>query len=86
MTLKATYDGRALVLHEPIDLAPGTECDLTLNIPSKGQGQSDTKAVSPALEELLRFVESVELSADFPDDACAQHDHYLYGTPKRLDP
>jgi hypothetical protein len=43
--------------------------------------------VKPAAEEpkptLLGLLKLAGTAKDMPADAAAQHDHYLYGTPKR---
>ena len=35
------------------------------------------------LLELVKVLEAFPSDPDWPPDAAAQHDHYLYGTPKR---
>jgi hypothetical protein len=35
------------------------------------------------LMDLVRRLESLEDDPDWPEDGAAEHDHYLYGTPKR---
>lgn len=35
------------------------------------------------LMDLVRRLEDIEGDPDWPEDGAAEHDHYLYGTPKR---
>ena len=35
------------------------------------------------LTDLVRLAEHLPGNADWPVDGAAEHDHYLYGTPKR---
>ena len=50
-----------------------------------GQQQPAAKAKRPLLE-LLEILGQFPPNPDWPEDAAAQHDHYLYGTPKRPNP
>jgi len=36
--------------------------------------------------ELLKLLEQLPANDDWPEDGAIQHDHYLYGTPKRTNP
>jgi len=72
--------GGVVVLDQPTSLAEGTRVRVLIE-----QGVSDANA-PPAeqgeslSEMLLSFAGTVH---DLPPDAAEQHDHYLYGTPKR---
>jgi hypothetical protein len=73
-TLKAHFDGKALIPDEPVDLP--LNCALEIQVkPIKNGGGS--------LAELARQLEKLPMNPDWPTDGAAQHDHYLYGTPKR---
>lgn len=72
--------GGVVVLDQPTSLAEGTRVRVLIE-----QAASDANA--PAADEgeslsemLLSFAGTVH---DLPPDAAEQHDHYLYGTPKR---
>jgi len=75
MTVKVHFDGKVLVPEEPIDLP----LNCTLEV--------DVKTPSPPLPDrpLMKLVELARKFpvTDAPTDGAAQHDHYLYGLPKR---
>jgi hypothetical protein len=76
-TLRARFDGRVLVPEEPVSLP--TDCVLEVQvkpIPSEESGNS-------FLARLAELAASFPPDPDAPVDGAAQHDHYLYGTPKR---
>jgi hypothetical protein len=76
-SIHAHFDGRVIVPHEPVDLPPGQ--DLIVRIePARSP---ETKPES-ALEWLA---DNAVHSSTTPDDLAHQHDHYLYGSPKRED-
>ncbi len=76
-TLIARFDGRVLVPEEPV------------NLPTDRALRVQVEPVMPGEEVLSPLAELAEWAATLPDnpnaptDAAAQHDHYLYGTPKR---
>lgn len=71
-TLRVHFDGKVLQLDEPADLPVNQPLEIEV------RGLS---AESP-LEELARLAREFP-AADLPSDLAAQHDHYLYGLPKR---
>jgi hypothetical protein len=81
MTLKAHFDGKNIVLDEPVP--PG----LTANTPVTvifGTGQASTNGQHPtsaadAFDAILGMAQDLGLPPDF----AAQHDHYVKGLPKR---
>ena len=71
-----TYHGRVkngvIVLDEPVPLPEGTEVKI--------------EPVEPAAEKPSVWDKLLELAGTaqgLPEDAARNHDHYLYGTPKR---
>lgn len=80
--LKAHFDGKVLVPDEPVNLP--VDCVLEVRVqpvPAKEQ-----IGVSPDERPLMKLVKALEEFPDDPDwpsDGAAQHDHYLYGLPKR---
>lgn len=74
--LTAHFDGKVLIPDEPVNLP--TDCALKVQVePVPG---------TPATEKpLLRLVELAKRFpvTDGPSDGAAQHDHYLFGLPKR---
>jgi hypothetical protein len=78
MTIRAHFDGRTLVPDEPLDLP--MDCRVELEVrrvvePSAG--------VKTPLQELAARLAEIPDNPDWPADGAMQHDHYLYGTPKR---
>jgi hypothetical protein len=76
-TVKVHYDGRVLVPDEAVDLPLNRPLELTvmsLDKPSKAPA---------ALDRLAALAQKFPIRAAKLGDLAAQHDHYLYGTPKR---
>ena len=73
-TIRVVFDGEVLRPEEPLDLQPNRWYAVTIT----EAGEDGTPAPG-VLDDLL------DLAADFdlPSDFAEQHDHYLYGTPKR---
>ena len=71
---------------EPVNGREGQPVIITFLEESDGAGETDA---TPSLEEievgweaLMKLVEECQVDTDIPDLA-HQHDHYLYGTPKK---
>jgi len=75
-TLRARFDGRSFVPEGPVTLAEGTEVELTVR---------DLNPSTPAKPPLQRLAEKLSSLPPLvgPADAASQHDHYLYGVPKK---
>lgn len=73
-TLTAMYDGRALIPTGAVDLPKGAMLRLRVEMPSSG---------ARPLELLAKLVQSLPASSGPLTDGAAQHDHYLYGAPKK---
>jgi hypothetical protein len=70
-TVSAHFDGRVIVPDQSLQLPVGQPLTVHIELP-----ESATQ----------RFAEFLTLAADLPDaaaDMATQHDHYLYGSPKR---
>ena len=80
-TVKARYDGRVFIPDQPVDLPVGFVLDISIEPPSP----PEAKPIQP-LTQLLEELEHLPENPDWPPDGAAQHDHYLYGTPKRENP
>jgi len=76
MNIKLAFDGKVFIPDQPIDLPEGSILEITLP-ESKEQG-----AANPLLD-LVELMRSYPSDPEWPEDAATQHDHYLYGTPKR---
>jgi hypothetical protein len=72
-TMTAVFDGRVLHPDSPSDLVPDTHYLITI------QDVPPPVAELGAWDVLATLVGTLEAPADW----AAEHDHYLYGTPKR---
>ena len=79
-TVKAHYDGKKLVLDEPVDL-PKDE-PLLIHIEHAKPPKPNKKRKKK--QSLFKWLaENSVDSKKLPADLAHQHDHYLYGTPKK---
>jgi len=76
-TVKARFDGRVFVPEGPVDLPVGTVLEIPIHFPA-----SEEKPKS-ALAQLAEIAQQFPDNPNSPPDLAEQHDHYLYGTPKR---
>ena len=74
--LKAHFDGKVLVPDEPVNLP--TDCVLEVRVEPVREIPSSADSLQRLVEIAKRFPVT-----DGPADGAAQHDHYLYGLPKR---
>lgn len=74
---RAHFDGSVLVPDQPIELPVGCELDVSAVIVER------TEHESTALKRLAALADQFPGNPDLPTDGAAQHDHYLFGTPKR---
>ena len=75
MTVNAHFDGKVIVPDEPLDL-PANQA-LIVQIERVG-------ALKPADESALAWIAANAVDSDaLPTDLADQHDHYLYGRPKK---
>lgn len=72
MSFQGTVVNGTIVLEGAVQLPDGTKVEV--------QVQEPPKAASPLGEMLLNHAGKAE---GLPEDLAAQHDHYLYGTPKK---
>ncbi len=77
MTLQGQVRGGVIVFDPPVTLPEGAEVHVQVL-----DAQADQPGAEPAslFERLQAFVGAAK---GLPPDLAAQHDHYLYGTPKR---
>jgi len=71
--IDALFDGKVFRPDSPPDIEPNTRCKLTV------EENPDESHPETAWEVLRRLTGTVEM----PEDWSAEHDHYLYGSPKR---
>jgi hypothetical protein len=81
-----TYEGRVeqgiIVLNDGQLLPEGAAVQVVV-APQHARSEPDGDAPS-IWDDLARLGREVEsLPCDLPDDLAINHDHYLYGTPKR---
>ena len=69
MTFKAHIKNGAIVLDEPMLLPEGTELQIQRVVPAATLGEL--------------FQDVAGKGKNLPSDGSSQHDHYVYGTPKR---
>ena len=80
VAIKGHFDGKVFVPDEPVDLPRGQALVWHVEVPvdppaTKPQGQGLMAALRPHIG-----------SVTMPADWSLEHDHYLYGTPKRNQP
>ena len=73
MTITAHFNGQVFVPDGPVDLPVGHRVRVVLE-PSDG--------TTKPLAGLLAQLQQLPANPDWPADGAAQHNHYLYGTPK----
>lgn len=74
MTYKGHIENGVAVLDEPVSLQDGTP--VLIEIATENQ----TKPNKPLSERLKPIIGK---AAGLPEDAAVNHDHYLYGSPKK---
>jgi hypothetical protein len=76
-SVRVHFDGKVFVPEQPVDLPVGFVAEISLVV----------EPVEPrektALERLVEHLSQFPENPDWPADGAAQHDHYLYGTPKK---
>jgi putative addiction module CopG family antidote len=73
------FPSEAAVLEEALSLLEQQEQQQD---PSPSQNGSSTRSIGEIIDELMSDVPDDVLDR-LPVDGAAQHDHYLYGTPRR---
>ncbi len=73
-TIKVRFDGHVFVPETPVALPVGYEVELEVSPPPLQKS---------SLVKLAEIANQFPVDPDTPTDLAAQHDHYLYGTPKQ---
>ena len=73
MLLTAHFDGKVFVPDSAVNMPVGQEVRVEI---------MTTNINNPAPSDLLAALAQIPANQDWPKDGAAQHDHYLYGTPK----
>ena len=79
VAIKGHFDGKVFVPDEPVDLPRGQAVVMHVQCAPAVEGTAATNGEENAWDVLAKLAGTVE----GPPDWAAQHDHYLYGTPKR---
>lgn len=84
MTIHGRIKKGKVQLDDPTALPEGTEVIVRPKKPSPKTGKtSNAKARKQRQSLAERYASFVGKAKGLPADASVQHDHYLYGTPKR---
>ena len=78
MPFKGHVKNGVIVLDEPIDLPEGAPVQVDL---IKRESPAEQEEIGPTLADRLSSV--IGSIHGCPDDASINHDHYLYGAPKK---
>ncbi len=76
IVIHAHFDGKVIVPDEPVDLAIDRALVVRIESPAESARPADESALSWLAQNAVE-------DADAPNDLSHQHDHYLYGTPKK---
>ncbi|MEP6774662.1 MAG: antitoxin family protein [Chloroflexota bacterium] len=74
-TIVAVYDGDVFRPVDPLDLEPNVKYQVTIEPMDHEQKVGDAAA--------WRTLATLSGTIDAPADWSSEHDHYIYGTPKR---
>jgi predicted DNA-binding antitoxin AbrB/MazE fold protein len=94
ITIDATYEDGVLKPAQPLPLGEHEKVRVTVEQtialavhPADGSAIQRGKSSLSAIEKIIARAESLpdEVVASWPTDGASQHDHYLYGAPKRID-
>lgn len=79
--ITATVENGLLRPAVPLNLANGTQVEVTIDLPQP-TGQTEAAAKTPA--EILAEIAAMPIESPDPDPYTSRdHDHYLYGAPRR---
>ena len=81
--LKAIYENGVLRLTEPLGLPDGALVDVTVVSHQEDNGERSQGMQNQSWGALNQLLADCAIDTGVPDLA-QQHDHYLYGIPKRL--
>jgi hypothetical protein len=78
MTLHGHVHNGVIVLDNQLPLPEGAAVQVQIVVPPSPPRQDEE---IPTLAERLK--DFIGILEDLPEDAASNHDHYLYGTPKK---
>jgi hypothetical protein len=79
MTINGHVENGRIILDEPIPLAEGMK--VRVELMSSETDQSCAAEQGPTLNDQLRPI--IGIVDDLPSDFARNHDHYIYGLPKK---
>ena len=74
VAIRGHFDGKVFIPDEPVDLPANRPLVLHVEVPSE---------THEVVHDLWQTLEENTGSVEAPPDWAEQHDHYLYGTPKK---
>lgn len=83
---RAHFDGKNLCPDEPVSLPEGVTLEVVVSQPR--EAKPDAEGSSSGRENPMNIFQRIEQDCGLvegPEDWSAEHDHYLYGSPKRAD-
>jgi hypothetical protein len=80
MTLEGHIENGMVVFNEPVLLPDGTPVRVEVVAATPAKDQDSAKQAGHFLNHYKNVIGTVE---DLPPDAAHNHDHYLYGLPKK---
>jgi predicted DNA-binding antitoxin AbrB/MazE fold protein len=88
ITVDATYEGGVLKLAQALPLREHEKVRVTVELQTVVDERNREIAEPPRpplAEQLIAIANALpeELVAGWPKDGASQHDHYIYGAPKR---
>lgn len=82
VAIKAHFDGKVFVPDEPVNLPSGQP--VTMQVTPTPAASPIPDGPAPGQHTLDWIAENLVITnSGLPSDASVQHDHYLYGTPRR---
>ncbi len=79
MVYRGHVKGGVVVFDSPVTLPDGAEVRVEL-LPAEAEGPLLDEQGRTLGQKLMKYAGR---AVGLPEDAAGQHDHYLYGTPKR---
>ena len=76
VAIRGHFDGKVFVPDEPVDFPRNRPLVLHVEVPVE-------TSTPPAQQGLWQMMKQNVGAVDAPEDWAVEHDHYLYGTPKR---
>ena len=81
-TIHAVYENGLFRPRTPVELPENCEVEITIHNTSAEPPIKGEPSERP-LSQLAEIARLTPDNPDLPSDLAAQHDHYLYGTPKQ---